>query len=447
MPEQDRPLRGAETLTRPAAPELIVDMPLAGADLVAAKAPDQPALTEADIMGTGRLAPQAQGRMHGMVDPGGVGAMAAQVASRLHHVQDELTDAQAMQLRGRRQEIAAGAVVGEAVPERPREPTTLPDVLRSSVFDPNRKTTILPVAPEWLTIYDLPRYMQAGIRALGRSVFDMFPCYERHKESATRTGDDALGSVQLLASFQGTGPSRQSELDVVATWIRANGVPIEATALEFPVAIPGYRPRIILCTSEDRSYLMVDEKRENGAPADAMFIYSWVGGQTYYLDTPDAMKRVARLAAPRLAIPAPAGAVAAAPPMRPAPMLRRPEPRPVAQVDAEISAMQVAPPDVAKRKKVLASLEQAPVAANTLATDIRRSGFRPFGAQITPTFRKELPDGRAAVITGQEGVPAVQAASFTLTLLDAHGVTERVEEISTLEEIETALATDSAPRP
>lgn len=154
--------------------------------------------------------------------------------------------------------------------------------------------------PQWRPIYELPGYMGAGpgqqdrageaIRSLGRTIFRSFPCFRRMQEECRQHRRDPLGEVQVLANIAGTGPNSTAEIDQMANWIRTNGMMVNASQVEFPNVMRGYRPNLILAASEDDSFLMVEERRANGAPMDATFIYSWRGGRQTYIDSLDAMQ-------------------------------------------------------------------------------------------------------------------------------------------------------------
>jgi len=373
-----------------------------------------------------------------------VAAAAAQVAAAVEGAQDEIDDATAARLAGRVFAPARHPDIGDE-PVRPRNPDNLPDVLRGTVFDPNRRTERVPDDPEWLQVYQLPRYLQQGIRALGNSIFDTFPCFARHREDARAKGENALGSIEVLVSLQGGGPSRQSDLDRVAGWIRQNGVAVEASVLELPIAIPGYRPRIILSVSEERSYLMVDERRADGAPADAQYIYSWLGGQVHYLENPQDMERLGRTAGATRRLNGPARALprpgVAAQRRIPQPdHVQPPPPPPPPLVEMERV-------DPTERKRRLAGLDVAPVAAGGFIADIRRQGFLPNGPQATPTFRKRLPDGGYADLIGQSGVIAADTREFDLRIMDAQGNEAWTGRVSSVEEVQEALVGISGVAP
>lgn len=382
--------------------------------------------------------------------PAGVVDATLRVAQAVAGARDVLTDRQAFAMVARRHGdpptlVDAGEPMPGGLDEVDREPNTLPAVLATSIFDYQREARIPRRAADvrWLTVYDLPNYLREGIRALGRAIFQNFGCFEEHERVAAELGEDALGSVKILANINGQGPSRGVELDTVATWIRQNGVPVEATELRLPGTIPGYAPRVILCATDDETFLMVDERRADGAPADALYIYSWRGGRRYYLADANRTERLVRV----VALPAPARAVP--PPVRPRamrpPRIQAAPPAARAEVDAFVQSAARVDPTSSEKRAVLAALPQAPAVANsTLSADLRRAGFRPFGPQVTPTLRKPLEDGRIAEVVGEPGVSMTQSSELTLRILDGDAL-ERDLTISSLADFESAI--EAQPRP
>src|SRR3546814_5319876 len=90
----------------------------------------------------------------------------------------------------------------------------------------------------------------------------------------------------------------------------------------FEMGMPGYRPNVILEATEDERFLLVEERLDRGAPADADYVYSWVGGVAPYLANDGHRQVLDRMVAQRPAIAAPAEA-----PM--APVVRTAVPDPV----------------------------------------------------------------------------------------------------------------------
>lgn len=403
-------------------------------------------------LATGAEARAALAGMQVAPDVAIAGARAAnQVAAAVAGARDEIDDATAARLAARAFDEDRRPAYGADHPVPP-VPGNLPAVLRTTIFDPNRRTDVPPRDPKWLQVYQLPRYLQEGIRTLGRSVFDTFPCFATQRLVAAAQGQDALGSIQALVNIQGGGPSLPSDLDRVATWIRDHGAPVDAAMLEMPEVLPGYRPRVVLAAVDDRSYLMVDERREDGAPADAQYIYSWAGGRIHYLQNPADMPRMAGMlqgaGAPRR-IAAPVGrhqdrvpgalrrrfeANAA---MRGLP---RPAAAPVPMERGEVR-------DAGARKSRIAALEERAPASGGLIGDLRRAGFMPNGPQSRPCFRKRLESGGHAELTGTEGVPAQEHDSFDLRVFDSTGAETWSGRVASREEADEAIASPAPPSP
>ena len=103
--------------------------------------------------------------------------------------------------------------------------------------------------------------------------------------------------------------------------------------------------------------------------------------------------------------------------------------------------------DPTERKRRLAGLDVAPVAAGGFIADIRRQGFLPNGPQATPTFRKRLPDGGYADLIGQSGVIAADTSEFDLRIMDAQGNEAWTGRVSSVEEVQEALVGISGVAP
>lgn len=156
---------------------------------------------------------------------------------------------------------------------------------------------------DWVSIFGLPGYMgmhgnrqlrqmvnrMGGedylgdqIRTLGRSIFRNFPCFAEMTRISRQQDRDPLGDVQVLANIDSQGPHNENQINQMANWIRENGQIRDASQLEMPNIMRGYRPELILATNEDTSFLLVRETRRNGAPVDATYIYTWAGGNRFY---------------------------------------------------------------------------------------------------------------------------------------------------------------------
>ena len=118
--------------------------------------------------------------------------------------------------------------------------------------------------PDWMTIKQLPGYMQQGIRALGKTVFG----------SLTST---PLSKVSILANLQGGGPSEERELNAVAHHARATAQEPRDLSMQFGEVIPGYEPDATLYVGEEDTYLIVQDEM-------GKYIYHWPSSDTKGMD-------------------------------------------------------------------------------------------------------------------------------------------------------------------
>lgn len=106
------------------------------------------------------------------------------------------------------------------------------------------------VNPNFLTISELPGYMVNGIRALGRSVFNI----------CTST---KLENIEIIANVQGQGPHTNREINAVVNWVHTNAPEDEQmsanASINFGSIIPGYQPDVRGYTSKEHTYLMVED--------------------------------------------------------------------------------------------------------------------------------------------------------------------------------------------
>jgi len=130
----------------------------------------------------------------------------------------------------------------------------------------------------WRKMKQLPGYRMSPIRHLGNAIFKSFPCFEAFAVEAKTRKLDALGETLSLSMFT----HDKSVVDRVARTIVENGVLLNAGEMNFDEILPGYRPRVALFMNEKSTFLLVQEKRENGAPVDANCIYAWPGGRQFY---------------------------------------------------------------------------------------------------------------------------------------------------------------------
>ncbi len=275
-----------------------------GEVVVAPRRTDQPMPTRggaAQVPGQapmgGRMATVADVREIGGEAAAAIGAAGARLMENLRAegpVTDDVSDEQAMAYaaESRRAFLAGARALQIGTPTEPvvllpgnvspREAQTLPAILNHTpaVRDQDWQGQSLPTVA-WLQVFHTPGYMQEYVRALGRSVFTLFPCFAAHQHDV-QDRTDALGGLTFMANMGGQGPSRQHDLDEAARWVVANGVAIDAATLHIPQAGPDYEPRVVLAVDADQSYLLVEEREEWGGPVDSMYIYSWPGGAKFY---------------------------------------------------------------------------------------------------------------------------------------------------------------------
>ena len=174
------------------------------------------------------------------------------------------------------------------------------DPLEAQPKNRNKTTTArnLPVPREqgplindlgWTPLLALPGYADLGpmgvaIRTLGHAIFRRFPCFAAMTREAEKNGLDPLGQVQVLSSLsrrqQDVVQERLKDLDRFA-------FPVRRERIRELNRLPGYRPEIKICFSEEHSFLAVRERRTTGAPVDACYIYSWIGGIAFYREHPE----------------------------------------------------------------------------------------------------------------------------------------------------------------
>jgi hypothetical protein len=171
---------------------------------------------------------------------------------------------------------------------------------------------LTPVANDlgWTPLLALAGYADTGrmgvaIRTLGDAIFRTLPCFAAMSRTAEENDLDPLGQVQVLSSLserqQGVVRDRIEDLGRFA-------FPVRRERLRSLNRLPGYRPEIRICFSEEHSFLTVRERRAAGAPVDADYIYSWMGGLAFYRDHPEqvaALRNVVDLG-DRALLPAPA---------------------------------------------------------------------------------------------------------------------------------------------
>lgn len=132
----------------------------------------------------------------------------------------------------------------------PVTPDNLPDVINSKVFDPSKKgkTNVRP--PKWHMVKHLPGYIQQGIRALGRMVFAPF----------TNT---PIEEIQVMASVLDS-----RDTNVMADWIRRNGMKNEEATISAQEILHGYNADIQIWNAEGITFMLVKDHIGE-------YIYAW----------------------------------------------------------------------------------------------------------------------------------------------------------------------------
>ncbi|MGY3582108.1 hypothetical protein ACVIGB_000969 [Bradyrhizobium sp. USDA 4341] len=280
----------------------------------------------------------------------------------------------------------------------------------------------------WLTIAQTPRYPQQLIRAFGRRIFRGFPCFAEHERQAQETGEpDPLATIHLLANIRGQGPSTERELDIVATWIRQNGTVIRSEELEFPIAMPGYRPEVVLLVTADESFLLVRETLERGARGNSTYIYRWNGGVQPYLNMLG-QARIARLVE-QPALPPPAAA-----------------PRELPQANRGLPAAAFRPA-LEDRKARIAALPMAPSSVRDGVSPLQKLlniGFTRHADDNGPALIATAADGTEFHVSAMPGLRLIDGNIFCLKISEGDD-DERLAGVS-VEEIQARFA-DCSPQP
>lgn len=196
----------------------------------------------------------------------------------------------------------------------------LPALLNRALarMDQSRRDVML--RPDWQAVDRTPGRRDHMVNQLGLATFWMFPGFRLHEatvqaEQGRRA--DPLASVHVLACMEAgngaCGPNSWAEVSQVAAWVRANGLTIDATELDFLQGIrdrqieqaqrsgagrqqmaamaeamrqaQGYTPEVVLAMTEDRSFLLVREDPTR-CPIAGTYVYSWPVGLRRALEDP-----------------------------------------------------------------------------------------------------------------------------------------------------------------
>ena len=151
-------------------------------------------------------------------------------------------------------------VVPEPIPPTPEN---LPAVIQTAIARTDAEEPGRPVFnPEWNMVRNLPGYMAAPIRALGRMIFSQFT-------------DTPIDQINVMA----TPINTDREVNMMAHWIRRYGIRDDEAEIDFSNIMPGYTADIQLWNSEGYTFLLVKDQMGN-------YIYSWPGGRGVHLDAP-----------------------------------------------------------------------------------------------------------------------------------------------------------------
>lgn len=135
--------------------------------------------------------------------------------------------------------------------DEPTEPNTLPAVIK----DPKALYAKGMQKPNWLTISQLPGYMQRGIRMMGKVVF----------KTLTKT---PLEEIHLMVNLQNGGPNEAIEMNAVGNHAKENTADTRDLEMAFGEMIPGYEPKVKMYIHDDQTYLLVRDDMGD-------YIYSW----------------------------------------------------------------------------------------------------------------------------------------------------------------------------
>lgn len=147
-------------------------------------------------------------------------------------------------------------------PRPPRTDVSVPqyDITKPKAADlPAVLANALKVAgmqnPKWHMVRNLPGYMSAGIRAIGRQVFRPFTSTE-------------IEDIQVIANVNGSGPNTSAELNAVANFLVKFGTKNSDAAMHFHDRIPGYSAEMKVFTFANYTFLIVKDHA-------GQYIYSW----------------------------------------------------------------------------------------------------------------------------------------------------------------------------
>lgn len=185
------------------------------------------------------------------------------------NMRDEVSDEDAARIAGAENpEYLEGPetplLIGD---ELPVTPDNLPQVMNTALIEKGDSEVGTVRPPEWHMVKHLPGYLQQGIRAMGRMVFAPFT-------------DTPIEDIQVMATLLNA-----RDVQVMADFIRRNGMKDDEATMEAHDIIPGYGADIQVWNTEGYTFMLV--KDHAGA-----YIYGWPGGRGIDLDGPESYRQL-----------------------------------------------------------------------------------------------------------------------------------------------------------
>lgn len=139
-------------------------------------------------------------------------------------------------------------VNGEGIPDEAVPGTSLANISREIA-------NFGDVEPEWHAVKNLPGYMSNAIRALGRAVFSQFT-------------DTPIEEINVIANLQDNGPNSDTELAIVARYMRKYGQLDQEMTMDFEQTIPGYSGDIKVYKTNGYTFCVVMDFM-------GKYVYAW----------------------------------------------------------------------------------------------------------------------------------------------------------------------------
>lgn len=131
-------------------------------------------------------------------------------------------------------------------------PNLLPKVISTAMLAAGT------VTPEFHPVKQLPGYMSAAIRMLGKGVFLPF----------TKT---SIADIQVIANLNGSGPNSNQELSAVANFLKKNGTMqgwSDDAQILFSELMPGYTARVVVRAFANYTFMIVVDHA-------GQYVYAW----------------------------------------------------------------------------------------------------------------------------------------------------------------------------